>query len=133
MDNSVKSQTPNQVVLQIIIPFFLTFILILVVGYLIFIQINGGNLELAILADISLILLFIPIFLLMILALLLFVFLNIFAINFSKPLMKKLIALKNKISYFEHVVGEISNRMLSPLIKLESFHDIFNFIKTKRF
>ena len=133
MDHPVKSQTPNQVVAQIIIPFFLLFIFMLVIGYLIFTQINGGNLELDILADISLTLLFIPFFLLMTFTLLLFFILNIFIINFSKPLMKKLVALKNRISYYDHVISNTSNRMLSPLIKLESFHDIFRLIKIKRF
>lgn len=125
MEHPQRSQTPNQVVSQIIIPFFLVFIFINVIGYFLFVQINGNELHLNILADISLILIFIPFLFFMILALLFIVLLNFFIINFSRISIRRFKTLKNTISRFDQRIHESSVRIISPVIKLESFFGIF--------
>jgi len=131
MDHPDKSFAPNQVAQQIIIPFILVFAFIIYIGYLVLFQRFEEASKIELMANISLILLFIPLMFFLLLDLLLLLIFTLIIMNASKPLTKIFVSLKIKFSHYYQVINKASNLVLSPLVNIESFFSLFKLNRPK--
>jgi len=128
-DNSTPGNQQNQAFSQVILPFLFFLILVIIAGILLFSRISSGTSDIRAWADISVVLIVLP----LLLAFIVFLVVIIISITLTIGLQKRIVLLIKKIDTlsftFKSGITKAAQSLVKPLILINSRLSILKRIK----